>query len=78
VNFECNLWRWSCNRCVETQNWQERKFWSGVFFANEKTLQIRAVVSSSLISIGVISDSIRRLLIGVVRGAPKASLKAAW
>jgi len=50
----------------------------GVFAANSNALHIFAMLISNLSSIGINWASKRRLLMGVVRNAPKASLKAEW
>jgi len=52
--------------------------WIGVFAANSNDLHIFAMLISNLSSIGINWASKRRLLMGVVRNAPNASLKAEW
>jgi len=54
------------------------KVWIGVFAANSNALHILAMLISNLSSIGINWASKRRLLVGVVRNAPNASLKAEW
>jgi len=50
----------------------------GVFAANSNALHIFAMLISNLSSFGINWASKRRLLMGVVRNAPNASLKAEW